>query len=223
MPPSGPRSSWWRTPITSADCSIAFSIAFSTTSVTGAAVAPSGTSSGVAYSSPVAGRRAPARRQPARHQQHLHARLVERGEHLARARRRRGRRCRRPAASRSSASRSRLRACSSILSPAHARTRPAPEFSTSQETRPASRSRRYGCSFASRSPTELLRRADQQAVEAAALVEGERDLGGVREVVLDLLLDAALVVGLRPAALVVPAVDVVLDAVGLLELVARRR
>ena len=46
MPPSGPRSSWWRIPITSADCSIAFSIAFSTTSVTGVAVVPSGTSSG---------------------------------------------------------------------------------------------------------------------------------------------------------------------------------
>ena len=27
MPPSGPRSSWWRIPITSADCSMAFSIA----------------------------------------------------------------------------------------------------------------------------------------------------------------------------------------------------
>ena len=67
---------------------------------------------------------------------------------------------------------------------------------------------------------ELVGRADQQPVEAAPLVELERDLGGVREVVLDLLVDAALVVGLRPAALVVAAVDVVLDPVGLLELVA---
>ena len=37
------------------------------------------------------------------------------------------------------------------------------------------------------------------------------------EVVELLLLDRALVVGLRPAALVVLAMDVVLDAVGLLE------
>ena len=67
---------------------------------------------------------------------------------------------------------------------------------------------------------QLVGRADQQPVEAALLVGGERDVGDVDEVVVLLLLDAALVARLRPAALVVLAVHVVLDAVGLLEAAA---
>ena len=76
---------------------------------------------------------------------------------------------------------------------------------------------------ASRSPIELVGRADQQPVEAAPLEERERDGRRAGDVVLDLLVDAALVVGLRPAALLVAAVDVVLDPVGLHELVADAR
>ncbi len=64
---------------------------------------------------------------------------------------------------------------------------------------------------------ELVGRADQQPVEPAPLVGGERDVGDMDEVVVLLLLDPALVARLGPAALVVLAVDVVLDAVGLLE------
>ena len=66
---------------------------------------------------------------------------------------------------------------------------------------------------------QLVGRADQQPVEAALLVRAEGDLGDVHEVVV-LLLDPALVARLRPAALVVLAVDVVLYAVGLLEAAA---
>ena len=43
---------------------------------------------------------------------------------------------------------------------------------------------------------ELVGRADQQAVEAVALVERERRVGRAGDVVVDLLVDAALVVGL---------------------------
>ena len=49
----------------------------------------------------------------------------------------------------------------------------------------------------------------------------EDDRGGLREMVADVLLDRALVAGLRPAALTVPGVDVVLDPVRLVELLGR--
>src|SRR4051812_16696361 len=56
-------------------------------------------------------------------------------------------------------------------------------------------------------------------VERGPLEALEQHAQGAGDVVVLLLLDRALVVGLRPAALVVLAVDVVLDAVGLLEAV----
>ena len=63
--------------------------------------------------------------------------------------------------------------------------------------------------------------ADQQVLEALALEQVEDDGGGVGEVVADVLLDRALVAGLRPAALPVLGVDVVLDPVRLVELLGR--
>ena len=70
-------------------------------------------------------------------------------------------------------------------------------------------------------PALLLGAADQQLVEGRAPEAAEEDVGGVLDVVVGLLLDAALVTRLGPAALVVPAVDVVGDAGDLLEAVAR--
>ena len=70
---------------------------------------------------------------------------------------------------------------------------------------------------------ELLRRADDKVVERAPLEAREQRGERVREVVELLLLDPALVARLRPAALVVLAVDVVLDPVDLLEPVGGRR
>src|SRR5215210_6415087 len=56
-------------------------------------------------------------------------------------------------------------------------------------------------------PDRLLGPADQQPVEAAQLEEVKGRVGRMAEMVLDLLVDAALVARLRPAALVVLAVD----------------
>src|SRR5205814_3762343 len=67
---------------------------------------------------------------------------------------------------------------------------------------------------------ELLRRTDQQPVDALALVGLEREVGRVAAVVLLLLLDPPLVARLRPAALLVLRVDEVFEALGLLEAVA---
>src|SRR4051794_12334018 len=66
-----------------------------------------------------------------------------------------------------------------------------------------------------------LRRADEQRVERAPLVPAQEFLGGVLQVVLCLLVDRALVARLRPAALVVAAVHLVVDASDLVEPIAR--
>ena len=67
---------------------------------------------------------------------------------------------------------------------------------------------------------ELLRGADEDAPGRSSLQVGEGDLGRVAQVVVDVLVDRALVVGLRPAALVVAAAQLVLDELDLLERVA---
>ena len=77
IPPSGTRSSWWRTTIAFADCSIAFSIAGSTMSVDRLA--------GVGLlgqQQPGLEVHAPGGAEVLGDQQRLHARLVERVEHL---------------------------------------------------------------------------------------------------------------------------------------------
>src|SRR4051794_31108147 len=58
---------------------------------------------------------------------------------------------------------------------------------------------------------QLVGAADQQPVEPLALVQPEGDLGRMDEVVVLLLVHAPLVARLRPAALLVLAVDVILD------------
>src|SRR5262249_7058362 len=65
----------------------------------------------------------------------------------------------------------------------------------------------------------LVRRADDESLHEALLEDPEELVGGVLQVVLGLLLDPALVSRLRPAALVVPAVDVVDDARDLAHLI----
>ena len=67
---------------------------------------------------------------------------------------------------------------------------------------------------------ELVRGADEDPHGQIVLQVGEGDLGRVAQVVGDVLVDRALVVGLRPAALVVAAAQLVLDELDLLE---RRR
>ena len=67
---------------------------------------------------------------------------------------------------------------------------------------------------------ELLRGADEDPGRQIVLQVGEGDLGRVAQVVVGVLVDRALVVGLRPAALVVAAAQLVLDELDLLE---RRR
>ena len=67
---------------------------------------------------------------------------------------------------------------------------------------------------------QVVRRADQDAIEPAVLVDVEGEVGGVGEVVLDLLLHRAIELRRRPALLLVLGVDVVDEAVGLLQRVA---
>ena len=64
---------------------------------------------------------------------------------------------------------------------------------------------------------QLLGSSDQQAIEGRALEAPKELVGDALEVVCDLLLDAALVARLRPAALIVLAVDVIPDELYLLE------
>ena len=221
MPPSGPRSSWWRTPITSADCSIAFSIAFSTMSSTGVARAPDGHVRSGRVQQP--GRRVAERRRRSARGRPAAPRRAPRSARRARAASPAAPRSPRPtpSASRSSASRSRLRACSRICSAAPARTSSRLEFSTSQEHAPGEPLAQVGVQLGLEVADELLRArrpaAGRSRGACRARTPPRRCARGGRRL---LLLDAALVVRLRPAALVVAAVDVVLDPVGLLELVA---
>ena len=68
---------------------------------------------------------------------------------------------------------------------------------------------------------ELVRGADQDPRGQIVLEVREGDLGRVAQVVVGVLVDRALVVGLRPAALVVAAAQLVLDELDLLERRAR--
>ena len=123
--------------------------------------------------------------------------------------------------SRASAASSRARRPASMRGAAARRTSSALVCSTSRSSRPARRSRRYGCRWASKSPASSLRGADEDPRGQIVLEVLEGDLGRAAQVVVGVLVDRALVVGLRPAALVVAAAQLVLDELDLLERRAR--
>ena len=166
-------------------------------------------SAGSSISSPQFGQRPPRRSNRGLEQQRLDAALVQRRERVVRRRRRRGRRRRCRASRRSSASRS-ARFSSSATSFATAPricSSVALDRSIVDPVRApgAAAHRRRAC--ASNRGTISGWTADREAVEALGAPAPVDGRGDAPQVVVDVLLDAALVVRLRPAALVVLAAD----------------